>query len=88
MDSLREKQFFPNLDRSGDQCVLWIRARRVLLTGGWWWLGYIASQLFGAVVATVVNRFLLDPSRDGSPPSLLSKSTGLLAFLVSNMRLN
>jgi aquaporin Z len=41
--------------------------------GGWWWLGYIASQLFGAVVATVVNRFLLDPERGGSPPSLLSK---------------
>jgi aquaporin Z len=40
---------------------------------GWWWLGYIASQIFGSMVATVLNRLLLDPPKDGSPPSLLSK---------------
>merc|ERR1719364_505837 len=40
---------------------------------GWWWLGYIVSQIFGAVVATVANPFLLDPPKDGSPASLPSK---------------
>jgi aquaporin Z len=40
---------------------------------GWWWLGYIVSQIFGSVVATFTNRFLLDPPRDGSTPSLASK---------------
>jgi aquaporin Z len=41
--------------------------------GGWWWLGYIAAQISGSVVATLVNRLFLDPPKDGSSPSLLSK---------------
>jgi len=50
---------------------------------GWWWLVYIGSQIFGALVATVINRFVLDPPKDGisakrsrqdnSPASLSSK---------------
>jgi aquaporin Z len=39
---------------------------------GWWWLGYVTSQIAGSLVATIINRFLLDPRKDGSP-SLASK---------------
>jgi aquaporin Z len=40
---------------------------------GWWWLAYVAAQICGSLVATITNRFLLDPRKDGSPPSLASK---------------